>query len=86
VAARFESALGGRTDIPPLSGGSPRVVDASVSAFHAGLEVGGALVILGGIISLVGIVNPRRAAAPVADLGASRLAQPCWQESQRSAA
>jgi EmrB/QacA subfamily drug resistance transporter len=86
VAARFESALGGHTDVPPLSGGSPRVVDASVAAFHAGLEVGGALVILGGIISLVGIVNPRRAAEPVEDLGASRLAQPCWQESQRRAA
>ena len=86
VAARFESVLGGDTDVPPLSGGSPRIVDASVAAFHAGLEVGGALVILGGIISLVGIVNPRRAAEPVEDLGASRLAQPCWQESQHKAA
>jgi hypothetical protein len=86
VAARFESVLGGHTDVAPLSGGSPRIVDASVAAFHAGLEVGGALVILGGIISLVGIVNPRRAAAPVEDLGASRLAQPCWQESQSRAA
>jgi hypothetical protein len=80
VAARFESALGGSSDVPPLSGGSPRIVDASVSAFHAGLGVGGALVILGGVISLIGIVNPRREVAPrepAEELGAIRLAHPC---------
>jgi EmrB/QacA subfamily drug resistance transporter len=85
VAARFESVLGGRSDVPPLSGGSPQVVDASVSAFHAGLLVAGVLVIIGGLMSLVGIVNPRRRAEPVADLGAARLAQPCWQEQRRAA-
>jgi EmrB/QacA subfamily drug resistance transporter len=87
VAARFESALGGRTDVAPLSGGSPRVVDASVSAFQAGLGVGGALVILGGVISLAGIVNPRREERrePVEDLGAARVAQPCWQGQRRAA-
>jgi EmrB/QacA subfamily drug resistance transporter len=80
VAARFESVLGGSRDVPPLSGGSPAVVHASVSAFHAGVTLAGALVILGGLISLVGIVNPRRTAQraePVEDLGALRLALPC---------
>jgi EmrB/QacA subfamily drug resistance transporter len=84
VAARFEAVLG-RSDVAPLSGGSPEVVDASVAAFHAGLGVGGMLVILGGVISLIGIVNPRRAEEPAEDLGAASLAQPCWQGRRRAA-
>jgi EmrB/QacA subfamily drug resistance transporter len=87
VAARFEAVLG-RSDVAPLSGGSPAVVDASISAFHAGLGVGGALVIVGGVISLIGIVNPRPAAEPrepVEELGAARLAQPCWQGRRHAA-
>jgi MFS family permease len=85
VAARFEAVLGGGTDVAPLSGGSPAVVDASVAAFHAGLGVGGALVIFGGLMSLVGIVNPRRAEEPAEELGAASLAQPCWQGRRRAA-
>ena len=34
--------------------------DASTSAFRLGLGLGGGLVVLGGVVSLVGIVNPRR--------------------------
>jgi predicted MFS family arabinose efflux permease len=90
VAARFESELGGSTDVAPLSGGSPDVVAASVSAFEAGLMLGGALVVIGGVVSLVGIVNPRRAAEPSQELGAIRLAQPCLhsrlQEERQKAA
>jgi EmrB/QacA subfamily drug resistance transporter len=74
-------------DTEPLSGGSPAVVDASVKAYRAGLEVGGALVILGGVISLVGIVNPPkrlRPREPVEELGAIRLAHPC-PEGRRAA-
>jgi EmrB/QacA subfamily drug resistance transporter len=80
VAARFESVLGPGSDAQPLSGGPPEVVAASVSAFHAGLVVAGALVMLGGVISLIGIVNPRQTAeraAPDEELGAIRLALPC---------
>jgi EmrB/QacA subfamily drug resistance transporter len=55
----------------PLSGGDsvqpsarpvvgPAVDDASVSAFRAGMGLSGGLVIVGGLISLVGIRNPRR--------------------------
>ena len=40
--------------------GSPQVVDASVDAYRFGLGVAGGLVVVGGVISLVGIVNPRR--------------------------
>ena len=55
----------------PLSGGVPRApeLDARsrpppVHAYRWGLGVGGGLMMLGGVISLVGIVNPRRAATP----------------------
>jgi hypothetical protein len=78
VSARFKSVLGS-DDVPPLSGGPPDVVAASVSAFHTGMVVGGALVIVGGVISLVGIVNPSREVEQpeYEELGAVRLAQPC---------
>jgi EmrB/QacA subfamily drug resistance transporter len=36
------------------------LVDASVGAFRLGMGIGGALAILGGLISLIGIENPRR--------------------------
>jgi EmrB/QacA subfamily drug resistance transporter len=78
VAARFEAVLG-PSSVPPLSGGPPEVVNASVAAFHLGTAVGGVLLMLGGLISLLGIVNPRPdAERPVPEeLGAIRLAQPC---------
>lgn len=59
VAAVFEGSLG-RSGAEPLSGGSADVVAASVDAFRAGMLVSGAFVILGGVISLAGIVNPQR--------------------------
>jgi len=37
--------------------------DASVTAFRVGIGIGGALVILGGIVSALGIRNPRRKVA-----------------------
>jgi hypothetical protein len=55
----------------PLSGGTPghRELDApvqaaSVHAFRWGMGAGGGLMMLGGVISLIGIVNPRRAREP----------------------
>ena len=85
VAATFESELG-RGDAEPLSGGSPEVVDASVAAYRTGLGVAGAFVVFGGVISLIGIVNPRREdARPARDEpGAIRIAQPC-PEGRRAA-
>ncbi|HYM57346.1 MAG TPA: MFS transporter [Solirubrobacteraceae bacterium] len=69
----------------PLSGGvdGPRVdravEAASIRAYRWGLGVGGALVIAGGVISLVGIQNPRRREEPQrARLhGPSSLVHPC---------
>ena len=37
--------------------------DASVSAFRVGIGASGALVVLGGVISAIGIRNPRRKVA-----------------------
>jgi EmrB/QacA subfamily drug resistance transporter len=85
VAAAFESSLG-RSGSEPLSGGSPEVVDASVDAFRTGMGVAGLFVVLGGVISLAGIINPRREEAVVArdEPGAVRIAQPC-PEGRRAA-
>jgi EmrB/QacA subfamily drug resistance transporter len=80
VAARFAAVLDDPgSDAQPLSGGSAVVEDASVAAYHAGLAAAGALVVLGGVISLIGIVNPRREErrAPRAEPGAVRMSQPC---------
>jgi EmrB/QacA subfamily drug resistance transporter len=78
VAARFEAEFGSDS-VPPLSGGSAAVVDASVSAFASGMMLAGVLVFIGGVISLVGIVNPPREREHEAheELGAVRLAHPC---------
>jgi EmrB/QacA subfamily drug resistance transporter len=87
VAAAFESSLG-RSDAEPLSGGSPEVVDASVDAFRAGMGVAAGFVMLGGVISLLGIVNPRREELERRvrhdEPGAVRIAQPC-PEARRAA-
>ncbi len=86
VAATFESELG-RSGVDPLSGGSPEVVDASVAAYRTGLGVAGGFVVIGGVISLAGIVNPRREERrPERDEpGPIRIAQPC-PEGRRAAA
>jgi EmrB/QacA subfamily drug resistance transporter len=78
IAARFTAELGSDS-VAPLSGGSAAVTDASVTAFAAGMMVAGALVVIGGVISLLGIVNPPREAVHEEheELGAVRLAHPC---------
>src|SRR3954469_1190015 len=51
--------------VPPAERAQVRsaLEDASASAFHVGLGIGAGLVLLGGIVSLVGIENPRRRVA-----------------------
>jgi EmrB/QacA subfamily drug resistance transporter len=70
----------------PLSGGVPGepaldgpVAAASVHAYRVGLGVGGGLMMLGGVISLVGIVNPTRPreVQRAEAHGASELVYPC---------
>ncbi len=52
-------------DTPGLRGADRTVVraalvDASVSSFRLGMEIGAGLAVLGGLVALVGIENPRR--------------------------
>jgi EmrB/QacA subfamily drug resistance transporter len=77
----------------PLSAGVPGQPDldapvqaASVDAYRVGLGVGGGLMMLGGVISLIGIVNPvrRRESQRPETHGASELVYPC-PERQREA-
>ena len=79
----------------PLSGGAARAPEldraieaASVDAYRWGLGVGGGLMMLGGVISLVGIVNPRRATAPQRreSHGPSSLQIPCPERRHEAAA
>jgi EmrB/QacA subfamily drug resistance transporter len=82
----------------PLSGGvvGHRELDApveaaSVHAFRWGMGVGGGLMMLGGVISLVGIVNPRRETEPQrrGSHGPASLQVPCperLREAQAAAA
>ena len=78
----------------PLSGGVARqpaldapVAAASVHAYRVGLGVGGGLMMLGGVISLVGIVNPARRRDPQRREahGATELVHPCPEQRRREA-
>ena len=73
VSARFAALA------PNVSGGplTAAAASASTSAFHLGIAIAGALMILGGLVSALGIENPRhkveaiptRGAAPAGECG-----------------
>jgi hypothetical protein len=46
-------------------------VDASTSAFHLGLLIAGALMLVGGVVSGLGIENPRRRVEAMPTRGAA---------------
>jgi EmrB/QacA subfamily drug resistance transporter len=63
ISAQFASAVGDGGDTgngQPLQGGSAELRDASTSAFHLGMGIGAGLMTAGGLISLLGVQNPRR--------------------------
>ena len=60
------------------------VEDASVQAFHMGIGISASLVFLGGVLGLVGIVNPRRRVAAEGCPGGQIVGVPqdvgtCWE-------
>ena len=56
-------------------------------AYRVGLGVGGGLMMLGGVISLIGIVNPTRRREPQRREahGATELVYPCPEQRRREA-
>jgi hypothetical protein len=56
ISAQFDAAVGGEV-AGPLTAAAP---EASTDAFHLGIAIAGLLMIVGGIVSGFGIVNPER--------------------------
>jgi EmrB/QacA subfamily drug resistance transporter len=67
ISAYFVAHAGGVTG-GPLTAQAP---DASTSAFHLGVGIAGLLMIVGGIVSGVGIENPRRKVEAFASRGSA---------------
>jgi EmrB/QacA subfamily drug resistance transporter len=66
AAARAERLTLGRPDVSNLPPRQAAIVvraadDASLASFHTGIGIAGGLVLLGGLIGVAGIQNPRRA-------------------------
>jgi EmrB/QacA subfamily drug resistance transporter len=57
IAAQFDASVGGEIGGGPLTAAAP---GASTDAFHLGVLIAGLLMIVGGLVSGVGIENPRR--------------------------
>ncbi|HEX7058421.1 MAG TPA: MFS transporter [Solirubrobacterales bacterium] len=57
ISAKFGSIAGADIDAGPLTAQAP---DASTAAFHLGILIAGLLMIAGGIVAGLGIVNPDR--------------------------
>ena len=62
AAARSKPLVTDASGVPSAQRGAVHaaLVDASVYAFRIGMGVGGGLAILGGVVALIGIENPRR--------------------------
>ncbi len=71
ISARFDAIAG---DVPggPLTDAASA---ASTSAFHLGVLIAGALMILGGIASGIGIENPKRATAAIPNRGSAQAGE-----------
>jgi hypothetical protein len=73
VAEAKEQPLGVPKTEGVRAGEARRIVsassDASTSAFHLGAGLGGALMILGGIVSAVGIRDPKRRSGSTPEAG-----------------
>jgi EmrB/QacA subfamily drug resistance transporter len=68
ISAYFAANVDGDVPGAPLTA---RAADASTSAFHLGIGIAGLLMIAGGVVSGVGIENPRRRREAVPTRGAA---------------
>ncbi len=57
ISAQFDASAGAGVAVGPLTAAAP---GPSTDAFHLGIAIAGALMILGGIVSALGIENPRQ--------------------------
>jgi EmrB/QacA subfamily drug resistance transporter len=73
ISAHFAASVGGHVAGGPLTARAP---GASTSAFHLGVAIAGALMIVGGLVSGVGIANPRHRVEAV-PAGAAATAGEC---------
>jgi EmrB/QacA subfamily drug resistance transporter len=68
ISARFAAVAGGDVSGGPLTA---HAAAASTSAFHLGIGIAGALMIVGGVVSGFGIENPRRKVEAFASRGSA---------------
>jgi EmrB/QacA subfamily drug resistance transporter len=72
ISAYFAANVNGDLPGAPLTA---RAADASTSAFHLGIGIAGLLMIAGGVVSAVGIENPRREVAAVPSRGSAQAGE-----------
>jgi EmrB/QacA subfamily drug resistance transporter len=68
ISAKFGAATGGEAGANPLTASEPA---ASTVAFHLGVLIAGLLMIVGGIVSWLGIENPERRVVAVPSRGSA---------------
>ena len=78
ISAHFAAVAGAGVSGGPLTAQAP---EASTAAFHLGVVIAGALMILGGIASGLGIENPRRQVSSYPSRG-SAAAGECGREAE----
>jgi EmrB/QacA subfamily drug resistance transporter len=72
ISAKFGAAVGGDAGTNPLTASEP---EASTEAFHLGIAIAGALMIIGGIVAGLGIENPRRRTEAIPSRGSAQAGE-----------
>ena len=72
ISAQFDASAGAEIAAGPLTASAP---DASTSAFHLGIAIAGALMVLGGIVSGLWIENPERRTEAIPTRGTAQAGE-----------